>query len=93
MRVAVELAEQCIAILRGPVGQLLDEVLNLFPAGLAECLGAAEVDGKGLDQLRIELVLADDLAQPVADFYREFMDALASLEIEVKIWKMPVESW
>jgi hypothetical protein len=27
----------------------------------------------------------------VADFYREFMDALASLGIEVKIWKMPCE--
>jgi hypothetical protein len=27
----------------------------------------------------------------VADFYREFMGALASLGIEVKIWKMPVE--
>ncbi|HEV2305570.1 MAG TPA: DUF5996 family protein [Candidatus Acidoferrales bacterium] len=27
----------------------------------------------------------------VADFYREFMDALASLGIRVKIWPMPVE--
>ena len=27
----------------------------------------------------------------VADFYREFMTALASVAIEVKIWKMPVE--
>jgi hypothetical protein len=27
----------------------------------------------------------------VADFYREFMAALASLGIEAKIWKMPVE--
>jgi hypothetical protein len=27
----------------------------------------------------------------VADFYREFMGALASLGISVKIWKMPVE--
>ena len=27
----------------------------------------------------------------VADFYREFMSALASLGIAVKIWKMPVE--
>ena len=27
----------------------------------------------------------------VADFYREFMSALASLGIEVKIWKMPCE--
>ena len=27
----------------------------------------------------------------VAEFYREFMGALQSLDIEVKIWKMPVE--
>ena len=27
----------------------------------------------------------------VADFYREFMDALASLGVRVKIWPMPVE--
>src|SRR6185312_612715 len=27
----------------------------------------------------------------VAEFYREFMRALASLGIEIKIWKMPVE--
>ncbi len=33
-----------------------------------------------------------DLApRSVADFYREFMAALASLGIDVKIWKMPVE--
>jgi hypothetical protein len=67
LRVAVELAEQSIAVLRGPVGQLLDEVLNLFPAGLSERLGAAEVDGVGLYQFGVELVLADDLAQTVAD--------------------------
>ena len=29
--------------------------------------------------------------QSVADFYREFMDALGSLGIETKIWPMPVE--
>lgn len=30
-------------------------------------------------------------AESVADFYREFMDALAGLGLEVKVWKMPVE--
>jgi len=50
LRIVVELAEQRIAVLRGPVGQLQDEVLNLFPAGLSERLGAAEVDGVGLYQ-------------------------------------------
>jgi len=36
----------------------------------------------------LALVLAP---RSVADFYREFMGALASLGIAVKIWKMPVE--
>ena len=51
-----------------PVDRLLDEVLNLLPAGLSERLGATEIDGVGLDQFRVELVLLDDLAQTVADF-------------------------
>ena len=67
VRVAVELAEEGIAVLLGPVGQLLDEVLNLFAGGLSERLCAAEVDGVGLYQFGIELVLADDLAETVAD--------------------------
>ena len=29
--------------------------------------------------------------RPVAEFYQEFMELLRSAEIEVKIWKMPVE--
>jgi hypothetical protein len=62
------LAEQRIAILLGPVGQLLDEVLNLFPAGISESFRAAEFDGIGLYQFGIELVLADDLAEAIADF-------------------------
>src|ERR1039458_2696561 len=65
--VAIELAEQGIAVLLGPVGQLLDEVLNLVPAGLSERLRTAEVDGVGLYQFGVELVLADDLAEAVAD--------------------------
>jgi hypothetical protein len=67
MHVAVELAEEGIAVFLGPVGQLLDEVLNLFPAGLSKRLCATEVDGIGLYQFWIELVLTDELAETVAD--------------------------
>ena len=67
MRVAVELAEQSIPVLHGPVSQLLDEDLNLFPAGFSERLGAAEVNGIGLHEFGIEFVLANDLAETVAD--------------------------
>jgi hypothetical protein len=67
MRVAVELADEGIAVLLGPVGELLDEVLDLLACGLAESFRATKVDGVGLHQFGIELVLADDLAEAVAD--------------------------
>jgi hypothetical protein len=41
---------------------LLDEVLDLFPAGVSERLRATEVDGIGLYEFGVELVLAYDLA-------------------------------
>jgi hypothetical protein len=49
------------------VGQLLDEAFDLLAAGIFEGLGAAEVDGIGFHQFGVELVLADDLAETVAD--------------------------
>ena len=44
-----------------------DEGFDLLSGGFAEGLGAAEVDGVGLDQVGVELVLADELAEAVAD--------------------------
>src|ERR1700733_13174687 len=67
LRVGIELAEQTISVTLGTVSQLQDEVLNLFPTGLPERSRAAEVDGVGLDQFGVELVLTDDLAQTIAD--------------------------
>jgi hypothetical protein len=61
------LAEQGIAVFLGPVGQLLDEVFDLLATGVSESLGATEVDGVGLHKSRVELVLADDLAETVTD--------------------------
>ena len=44
-----------------------DEGFDLLAGGFAEGFGAAEVDGVGLDQVGIELMLADQLAEAVAD--------------------------
>src|SRR5208282_1447541 len=66
-RVAVELAEQRISIFLSPVGQLLDKVLDLFPGGIPQGLRAAEVDGVGLYEFGVELMLANDLAQAISD--------------------------
>ena len=65
--IAVELAKQRIAILLSPIGQVRDEVLDLLASGFTQSLYAAEIGGIGLDQSGIELMLADELAQPIAD--------------------------
>src|SRR6266851_2118705 len=66
-KIAVELAEQRNAVFLGPVGQVSDKAFDLFPGGFAEGFGPAEIDGVGLDQVGIELVLADQLAEAVTD--------------------------
>ncbi|MBZ5550948.1 MAG: hypothetical protein LAO22_23835 [Acidobacteriia bacterium] len=48
---------------------MLDEVLNLFAAGLSERLRAAEIDGIGLYEFGIELMLADNLAETIANLW------------------------
>ncbi len=68
MWVAVELAQESVAVFLGPFGQPLDEVLDLLSASLAERLRAAEVDGVGFYEFGIELVLADELAEAVPNF-------------------------
>src|SRR5664280_60442 len=65
--VAVELAEQGATILLGRLGKLLNEAFDLLTRGVFECFGTAEIDGVGFYQFGIELVLADNLAEPVAN--------------------------
>ena len=65
--IAVELAEQSVAVFLGPVGQVGDEGFDLFAGGLTEGFGAAEVYSVRLHEIGIELVLADQLAEAVTD--------------------------
>jgi hypothetical protein len=58
--------------------QLLDEALDLLTGGVFEVLGPAEIDGVGFHQLRIKLVLADDLVEPVADLVTRTVSASVS---------------
>ena len=66
-RIAVQLAEQGIAILGGPVGEVVDKVLDLPTSGFFQGFCAAEVDGIGLDQVGIKPVLTDKLAEAIAN--------------------------
>ena len=45
-----------------------DKVLDLLSRRFAQSLRATEVRGVGLHQVGIKLMLADDLAEPVAHF-------------------------
>jgi hypothetical protein len=44
-----------------------DEVLHLLPIGISQALNTTKVDGIGLYERGIELVLTDDLAEAVTD--------------------------
>ena len=65
--ITVELAEQGIAIAFSPVGKMRDKVLDLLTRGLAQTLHAAEVGRIGLDEGGVELMLANQLAESVAN--------------------------
>jgi len=66
--IAVQLAKQGVAVFLGPLRQMSHKAFHLLAGGFRESLSAAEIDGVGLDEVGIELVLADQLAEAVADF-------------------------
>src|ERR1019366_2620563 len=86
-RVAVELTEQAITVLLGRLGKLLDEAFDLLTSGVFEGFSAAEVDGIGFHQFGIELVLANDLAEPVANFVTSTTIAVP-VSIGILGWKL-----
>ena len=61
------MAKQGIAVLLGPVGQMVDEVFDLLTSRVTQLFSPAEIGRVGLNETGIELMLADELAQPVAD--------------------------
>jgi hypothetical protein len=65
--IAVELAEQAIAIFFGPIGQVGDEVFNLLSSGFAQDFHATEIGRIRLDQRGVELILANQLTETIAD--------------------------
>src|SRR5262249_33983506 len=65
--VIFQLAKQSIAVFLGPIRQVCDKVFDLLAGGFAQGLGLAKIDGIGLHQSRIKLVLTTELAQAVTD--------------------------
>jgi len=66
-RIAILLAEQGIALFRSTFGKMGHKFLDLLARGLAQSFGAAEFDRIRLHQFSIELVLANNSAEPVAN--------------------------
>src|SRR5207253_10201140 len=66
-QVTVELAEQGIPILFGPISKVDNKVFDLLARGFAQDFDSAKINGVGLHQVRIELMLANQLAKSVAD--------------------------
>ncbi len=87
--IAVELAEQGVAVFLGPVGQVRDEAFDLFAGGFAEGFGAAEIDGVGLDEVGIELVLADQLAEAVANLGSAVVSVLSIDRLGRELLRLP----
>ena len=54
-------------VLSSPVGQVRDELLHLLPSCFPQSLGSAKFGCIRFHQSGIEIVLADDLAEPVSD--------------------------
>jgi hypothetical protein len=63
----IELADETIPVFFRRCRQVGDEGLDQVPAGLPDGLGTAEVRGVGLHEVGIEVVLADQEAEPVAE--------------------------
>ncbi len=57
--IAVELAEKGWAVFRRPAREVRDEAFNLLARGISQVRGTAEIGGISFDQIRVELMLAD----------------------------------
>jgi len=69
-----------------------DECFKLLAGGLAEAFGSAEVDSVGLHQVGIELVLADQLAEAVANFGTAVVSVISILSsdrLRRKLLRLP----
>ena len=64
--IAVELAQQGVAVPSGPIGQVGDEGLDLAFGGVSKGWGSAVVSGIGLHEGGVKLVLTDQQAETIA---------------------------
>ncbi len=70
-----------------------DESFNSLAGRFAQGLGSAEIDGVGLDAVGIELVLADHLAEAVADLGATVISVLAVGIVSVLSNFTPSAEW
>jgi hypothetical protein len=63
----IELAEKTVSVLPGGGWRMGDEALDRFTAGVLEGRSAAELSGISLHGIGIEVVLADEEAETIAE--------------------------
>jgi hypothetical protein len=77
--IAIELADQSVAIFGGAFGQIVDEGFDLLSAGITQGGGSAVVGGIGLDEGSVEVVLADQQTEAVTEARLAVMMAVISV--------------
>ena len=83
--VAVELADQPVAIFGGALGQIVDKGFDLISAGISQGGGATVVGGIGLHEASIKLVLANQQAEAVAEARLAVVVAIVSVRGRVAL--------
>lgn len=64
--IAVEFGKKASVVFAGPFSEVIDEGFDHIPAGASQLFGSAELSGIALHEMGIELVLADQEAQAIA---------------------------
>ena len=77
--IAVELADEPLAIFGGALSQIVDKGFDLISAGISQGGGTAAVSCVGLHEARVELVLADQQAEAVAEARLAVVVAITSV--------------
>jgi hypothetical protein len=73
------LADQPVAIFGGALSQIVDEGFDLLSAGISQGRGATVVGCIGLDEASIQLMLADQEAEAIAETRLAVLVAVISI--------------
>ena len=85
--VAVELADEPVAILGGALGQIVDKGFDLLSTGLPKCGSSAVIGRIRLYEASIKLVLANQEAESIAEARLAVVMAIISVRVRLGLIK------